>query len=142
MLGAEEVNAFLTHLAVDRSASASTQSQARAALMFLYEVVLGRPLSGVAGGDGVLRGKKPQTLPTVLTRSETAKVLRQMKGKQRLIASVLYGSGLRLTEALNLRVKDLNLQGRELRVLITSDCYCHGLSARRRATRLTARAPC
>jgi integron integrase len=115
-LGREEVNAFLTHLAVERSSSASTQSQARAALMFLYEAVLRRPLSGVEDGDSVLRGKKPKTLPTVLTRRETGRVLREMRGTQQLVASVLYGSGLRLSEGLQLRVKDLDLERRELRV--------------------------
>ena len=94
-LGVEEVNAFLTHLAVERGASAATQSQARAALLFLYKEVLHRPLTGV--GVEVVRGKKPMRLPTVLTRGETRKVLQQMKGTQQLVASVLYGSGLRLT---------------------------------------------
>ena len=70
-LGVKEVNAFLTHLAVERRASAATQSQARAALLFLYKEVLRRPLVGV-GGE-VVRGKKPKRLPTVLTRGETGK---------------------------------------------------------------------
>ena len=113
-LGVEEVNAFLTHLAVERGASAATQSQARAALLFLYKEVLHRPLTGV--GVEVVREKKPMRLPTVLTRGETRKVLRQMKGTQHLVASVLYGSGLRLKEGLQLRLKDLDLDGRELRV--------------------------
>ena len=111
-LGVKEVNAFLTHLAVERRASAATQSQARAALLFLYKEVLRRPLVGV-GGE-VVRGKKPERLPTVLTRGETGKVLRHMKGTQQLVASMLYGSGLRLTEGLQLRVKDLDLERREL----------------------------
>lgn len=113
-LGAQEVNAFLTHLAVERRASSSTQSQARAALLFLYREVLRRELIGV--GHEVVTGKKPLRLPTVLTRSEVGKVLRQMKGTQQLVASVLYGSGLRLTEGLQLRMKDLDLERRELRV--------------------------
>ena len=113
-LGVEEVNAFLTHLAVKREASAATQSQARAALLFLYKEVLHRPLTGV--GVEVVRGKKPMRLPTVLTPGETRKVLREMKGTQQLVASMLYGSGLRLKEGLQLRLKDLDLDGRELRV--------------------------
>ena len=113
-LASEDVNAFLTHLAVERRASAATQSQARAALLFLYKEVLNRPLAGV--GVGVVSAKKPRRLPTVLTREEAAKVLRRMKGTQQLVASVLYGSGLRLAEGLQLRVKDLDLAGRELRV--------------------------
>ncbi len=111
-LGVEEVNAFLTHLAVERRSSAATQSQARAALLFLYKEVLRRPLLGV--GSAVVQGKKPKRLPTVLTRGETGKLLRQIKGTQQLVASMLYGSGLRLREGLQLRVKDLDLERREL----------------------------
>ena len=106
-LGSDEVNAFLTHLAVERHSSAATQSQARAALLFLYKEVLSRPLGGV--GVEVVRGKKPMRLPTVLNRKEAGKLLRQIKGTQQLVASVLYGSGLRLAEALQLRLKDLDL---------------------------------
>jgi len=115
-LGRAEVNAFLTHLAVERLSSVSTQSQARAALMFLYDKVLHRPLSAPGDTDSIIRGKKPRTLPTVRTRSETGKVLREMRGTQQLVASVLYGSGLRLSEGLQLRVKDLDLERREVRV--------------------------
>jgi len=115
-LGRAEVNAFLTHLAVERLSSVSTQSQARAALMFLYDKVLHRPLSAPGDTDSIIRGEKPRTLPTVMTRSETGKVLREMRGTQQLVASVLYGSGLRLSEGLQLRVKDLDLERREVRV--------------------------
>ena len=118
-LGSEDVNAFLTHLVVERSLSASTQNQARAALMFLYDAVLRRPLSSVEDGDPVLKGKKRKTLPTVLTRKETARVLRAIRGTQQLVASVLYGSGLRLSEGLHLRVKDLDLERLELRPLFS-----------------------
>ena len=114
-LGVTDVNAFLTHLAVERRNSPATQSQARSALMFLYREVLHRPLGQV--GEAVVRGKKPLRLPTVLTRSEVSKVLREMRGAQQLVASVLYGSGLRLSEALTLRVKDLDLERREVAVL-------------------------
>ena len=112
--GAEGVNAFLTHLAVERRSSPSTQSQARAALLFLYKEVLCRPLVGV--GDAVVKGKTPKRLPTVLTRSEVGKLLRQMDGTQHLVACMLYGSGLRLMESLQIRVKDVDLERRELKI--------------------------
>lgn len=113
-LGKREVNEFLTHLAVEEGASASTQSQARAAILFLYRFVLHAPLEEVDGGPGVVRGKAPRRLPVVLTRVEVALILAQLRGTQQLIASLLYGSGLRLKEALSLRVKDLDLGRREL----------------------------
>ena len=111
-LGADEVNAFLSHLAVEAGVSAATQSQARAALLFLYKEVLHRPLAGV--GDRVVQGKKPKRLPTVITRAEVRQVLGQLSGMQQLVASVLYGSGLRLREGLGLRVKDIDLDRRQL----------------------------
>lgn len=113
-LGMREVNEFLTHLAVEEGSSASTQSQARAALVFLYRFVLHAPLEDVDGGLGVVRGKAPRRLPVVLTRAEVALILAQMRATQQLIASLLYGSGLRLKEGLALRVKDLDLARREL----------------------------
>jgi integron integrase len=115
-LGSEHVNEFLTHLAVKEGASASTQGQARAAILFLYRFVLHEPLEAVGSAPEVVRGKTPRTLPVVLTRGEVAQVLRQIQGSQQLVASVLYGSGLRLAEALSLRIKDLDLQRRELAV--------------------------
>jgi integron integrase len=111
-LDAKAVDAFLQHLAVDRKLSPSSQSQARAAILFLYREVLRRPLDGL--GSEVVRGKNPKRLPTVLTRREVGAVLRQMKGAPRLVAGLMYGAGLRLTEALEIRVKDLDLEGREL----------------------------
>ena len=122
-LGVEEVNAFLTHLAVERRASAATQSQARAALLFLYKEVLRRPLLGV--GSAVLQGKKPKRLPTVLTRGETGKVLGQMRGAQQLVASMLYGSGLRLREGLQLRIKRSCASGPARGVGTASRLYRH-----------------
>ena len=113
-LGPREVNEFLTHLAVDDGASASTQGQARAAILFLYRCVLLRPLDDVASSPAVVRGKTPRKLPVVLTRNEVGLILAGMKGIQQLVASLLYGSGLRLNEALTLRVKDLDLSRREL----------------------------
>jgi integron integrase len=111
-LASEHINAFLTHLAVDRNLSASTQSQARAAIMFLYREVLGSPVH--EADKEVVRAKSPKRLPSVLTRVEVRRVLRQMVGPTKLIAGMLYGSGLRLSEALHVRTKDLDLERREL----------------------------
>jgi len=113
-LGPAEVNAFLTHLAVEVGTSSATQAQARAALLFLYKEVLDRPLSGTVGD--VVLGKRPKRLPTVLTRGEAGRLLRRMTGTKGLIARILYGSGLRLSEGLGLRVKDIDLERRELMV--------------------------
>lgn len=99
-----EAAAFLTHLAVDRHVAASTQGQAHAALRFLYEVVLARPLDV---DHGVPRARRPRRLPVVLSRSEVERLLTELAGVPRLVAQVLYGAGLRLMEALRLRVKDL-----------------------------------
>jgi integron integrase len=114
VLGVEDVEAFLTHLAVERNHSASTQAQARSALLFLYREVLRRPLKG--RGAEVVTGKVQKRLPTVRTRSEGARVLRAMSGVHRLVASVLYGSGLRLGGGVGLRVKDLDLVGLKVTV--------------------------
>jgi integron integrase len=117
-MGVAEVNAFLTHLAVERQVSASTQGQARAALLFLYREVLRRPLEeeDAPASRGVVRGKTRRRLPTVLTRSEVGRVLRQLGHPHRLVAGMLYGAGLRLSEGLQIRVKDLDLERRELRI--------------------------
>lgn len=113
-LGADEVNLFLTHIATTLGAGPSSQAQARAALLFLYREVLRIPLDGVDPATRVLTGKHPRKLPVVLTREEVGLVLRAIKGRQQLIAAMLYGSGLRLSECLHLRAKDLDLQRREL----------------------------
>ncbi len=107
-----EVNAFLTHLAVERHVSASTQNQALCALLFLYDVVLGRPLNELS----VVRANRPKRLPVVLTRAEVRSVLGELEGTPRLVCTLLYGSGLRLFEALGLRLKDVDLGRKELRV--------------------------
>jgi integron integrase len=99
-----EVNAFLTHLAVERSVSASTQNQALSALLFLYDVVLARPLDQLS----VIRADRPRRLPVVLSREEVRQVLGELKGVHRLIGLILYGSGVRLMECLRLRVKDVD----------------------------------
>lgn len=100
----EEVTAFLTHLAVNRKVSASTQNQALSALLFLYRHVLDRELGDL---DGV-RAKRTRRVPVVLTRDEVRRVLEHLQSTPRLVALLLYGSGLRLKEALRLRVKDLD----------------------------------
>ena len=110
-LGAEGVEQFLTYLAVNRKVSASTQSQALQALLFLYRAVLGIDLPWL---DNVTRASRPQRLPVVLSRAEVRSVLAGLQGTSLLVAQLLYGSGLRVTEALRLRVKDLALERGEL----------------------------
>ena len=112
-MGAAEVEAFLTHLAVSRSVSASTQNQAKSALLYLYKEVLGVELPWL---DNVTQAKVPQRLPVVLTQAEVQAVLSRMDGTMWLIASLLYGSGLRIMEALRLRVKDVDFAQREILV--------------------------
>ncbi len=112
-MGAAEVEAFLTHLAVDRKVSAGTQNQALNALLFLYRQVLGIELPWL---EGIERAKTPNRLPLVLSRDEVRAVLARLEGKQWLIASLLYGSGLRLPESLRLRVKDVEPARREITV--------------------------
>lgn len=110
-MGAEEVNAFLTHLAVDGNVAASTQNQAMSAILFLYREVLGDPLPWL---DDLVRARRPFHVPVVLTIDEVRQVLDQMTGVRRLIALLLYGGGLRLLEGLRLRVKDVNFARGEL----------------------------
>ena len=104
-MGEAEVGEFLTYLAVERNVAASTENQALSAILFLYKVVLDRPLERV---EDVLRAKKPQRLPVVFTREEVRAVLARMLGDKAVMASLLYGSGLRLMECLRLRVKDVD----------------------------------
>ena len=103
-LGKNEVTAFLNHLAVERKVAASTQDQALSALTFLYREVLHHPLHM----GPVMRAKKPVNLPTVLTAYEMAELLAVLRGPAWLMASVMYGSGLRVMECVRLRVKDLD----------------------------------
>jgi integron integrase len=112
-MGEAEINAFLTHLATEDHVSASTQTQALSALLFLYRHVLRREVGTL---DGLVRARKERRLPVVLTREEVRRVLAQLDGDLRLIASLLYGSGLRLTECLRLRVQDVDLARLELTV--------------------------
>jgi integron integrase len=103
-MGEPEVNAFLTHLAVERRVSASTQNQALSALLFLYDAVLARPLDQLS----IVRASRPKRLPVVLSREEVRRVLAELHGSHRLIGLILYGSGMRLLECLRLRVKDVD----------------------------------
>lgn len=110
-MGAPEVEAFLTHLAVERKVSASTQNQARAAIIFLYREVLAIELPWL---QSVVSAKKTVRLPVVLTEREVRDVLLQLQGTAWLIASLLYGTGMRLLEGLRLRVKDVDFERREV----------------------------
>lgn len=112
-LGPADATRFLSDLATTRHVSASTQNQALAALLFLYRGALGLDLPWL---DGITRAKRPQRLPTVLTRGEVQALLGALQGTPRLVAALLYGSGLRLLEALSLRVKDVDLASRVLTI--------------------------
>ena len=103
-MGTAEIEAFLTHLAVERHVAASTQNQALSALLFLYKAVLRQEVESV---DAV-RARKPTRLPTVLTKPEVLRVLHAMVGVPQLMAKLLYGSGVRALECVRLRVKDVD----------------------------------
>ena len=123
-MGEREVTAFLSDLATRRQVSASTQNQALAALLFLYRDVLDTPVGWL---DKVIRAKRPHRTLTVLSRHEVARLMTAMSGTPRLVAMVLYGGGLRLGEALSLRVKDGDLDRGELSIR-------HGKGGRDRVT--------
>ncbi len=110
-LGEAEVSAFLSDLAVRRNVSASTQNQALSALVFLYTHVLGRDLPWLSD---LVRAKRPTRVPAVLSRAEVAAVLSHLHGTEWLMASLLYGAGLRLLECCRLRVKDVDFDRREI----------------------------
>lgn len=112
-LGSEALAAFLTHLAVAERVSASTQNQALAALLFLYRQVLDLDLGPL---PEAVRARRPRRLPTVLSRGEAAALLERTSGVEALVAKLLYGSGLRVNEALRLRVQDLDFERHELTV--------------------------
>jgi integron integrase len=113
VLGEAEVTAFLNHLAAERRVAAATQNQALSAILFLYREVLGRELPWL---DGVQRPTRPPRLPVVLARAEVERLLAQLTGTRWLIASLLYGAGLRVMECLRLRVKDVDLSYRQILV--------------------------
>jgi integron integrase len=112
-LGSVEITAFLNHLAVQGCVAAATQNQALNALVFLYRRVLCVEAPRL---EGLVRAKQPRRLPVVLTPEEVRALLRRLDGPSLLVASLLYGSGLRLLEALTLRVKDLDFGAGEIRV--------------------------
>ncbi len=112
-MDAPEIEAFLTHLAMHEHVAASTQNQALNAILFLYREVLGQEITRPIQA---LRAKKPQRLPTVLTRNEISRLLNAMAGIHLLMAQLLYGSGLRLMECLRLRVKDIDFDYRTITV--------------------------
>ena len=126
-MGAEEINAFLTHLAVERNVSASTQNQALSALLFLYKEILQENVGWI--GD-VVRATRPKRLPVVFTREEVVQILGRMAGTERLLGELLYGTGMRVMESVRLRVKDLDFatgailvrEGKGQKDRIT---YCH-----------------
>jgi len=127
-LGAADISRFLTWLAAERNVSASTQSQALSALLFLYANVLNRPLKDL--GD-MERARKPKQLPSVFTGQEVVRVLAELDGHHWLMTALLYGSGLRLMECVRLRVKDVDFgyrcivvrdgKGRKDRVVTLAD---------------------
>lgn len=125
-MGEPEINAFLTHLALKERVSASTQNQALSALLFLYRHVLSREVGDL--GE-VIRTRKPTRLPVVLTREEVKAVLTGLQGDKWLMASLLYGAGLRLMECLRLRVQDIDFARNEITV-------CDGKGAKDRVTML------
>jgi integron integrase len=112
-MGVEEIRAYLSHLAVERHVAASTQNVALSALLFLYAQVLSINLPYI---DSIERANRPARLPVVLTRAEVKAILAQLSGIQQLIASLLYGSGMRLSEGLSLRVKDVDFAYRQITI--------------------------
>lgn len=112
-LGAQEIETFLTDLAVRGNVAASTQNQALSALLFLYREVLGLDLPWM---EGVTRAKRPQRLPVVLSRAEVERLLTMIDGEVWLMAALLYGTGMRLMECMRLRVKDIDFERRQITV--------------------------
>ncbi len=112
-LGAADLERFLTHLAVDLDVAASTQNQAQSALLFLYREVLAIDVPWLGG---IVRAKTPRHLPVVLTPDEVAELIRRLRGSHRLLAELLYGTGMRIMEGLRLRVKDVDFARNEILV--------------------------
>jgi integron integrase len=112
-MGKVEIEGFLTHLAVNRNVAASTQNQALSALLYLYREVLGRDLPWL---DDVTRARRPSRLPVVLSADEVKALLQQLSGPKWLMASLLYGAGLRLLECLRLRIHDIDFGMRQILV--------------------------
>lgn len=112
-MGADEISAFLTHLAVRKDVAASTQNQALSALLFLYKKVLGIEPAWI---QDVVRAKRPKRLPVVLSQETVRRLLDGLGGSHRLIAYLIYGSGMRLMEAARLRVKDIDFDYRQITI--------------------------
>lgn len=106
-MGAPEISAFLSHLATDKQVAANTQNQALNALIFLYRQILNQDVGLL---EGIIRAKRPQRLPLVLTTLEVQKILEGMEGTHRLMAELIYGTGMRLMECVRLRVKDIDFE--------------------------------
>jgi integron integrase len=113
-LAASDIRRFLSALAVEQEVSASTQNQALAAIKFLYDRVLQQPIGTI---DGITTARRPRRLPTVLSRAELNAVLRELGSPFRLCAMLMYGSGLRVSECMSLRVKEVDFDRRELTVI-------------------------
>jgi integron integrase len=109
-MGVIEVEAFLGHLAVVGNVAASTQNQALSALLFLYKIVLEQELESV----DALRAKKSRYLPTVLTKEETKAIIQELHGQHKLLVQLLYGTGLRLSELMSLRIKDIDFSHQQI----------------------------
>ncbi len=125
-MGTAEVVAFLTHLAVDLDVSPATQRQAQSALVFLYRIVMGRRLDGL---EAAVRARSERPAPVVMTIDEVRAVLARLDGVPLIIATLLYGGGLRLMECLRIRVKDLDFARKQL-------CVRHGKGGKDRRTPL------
>ncbi len=111
-MGTPEIRAFLSHLATQRNVAASTQNQALSAVLFLYREVLHKEIEPI-----LLSGaKRPERLPTVLTRLEVLRIIDQLGGAQKLMAQLLYGSGMRLMECARLRIKDIDFDYKTITV--------------------------
>lgn len=111
-MGAPEIQAFLVHLATQRNVAASTQNQALSAILFLYREVLHKEIDPIL----LSSAKRPERLPTVLTHEEALRVINQLTGTHKLMAQILYGSGLRLMECVRLRVKDIDFEYKTITV--------------------------
>ncbi|WP_295884341.1 integron integrase [uncultured Thiohalocapsa sp.] len=113
-MGAAEIEAFVSHLATDRGVSASTQTQALSAVLYLYKHVLEVEMGWI---EGITRAKRPERVPIVLTREEVAAVLARLEGPERLMAALMYGTGLRLMECARLRVQSVDFGYRQITVI-------------------------
>jgi len=133
-LGAAEIRSYLSHLAVERNVTASTQNVARCAVRFLYQEVLDQQLPEL---EEIAPARRPERLPVVFSPEEVRAVLWQLQGTDHLLASLLYGSGLRLLDALRLRVKDVDLDLGQLLI-----CEGKGHKDRRRGSRASSGSPC